>query len=283
MPKAFLFENVRGLLRPAFRDYIEYIESSLTWPEVAQRKGEKWRDHAGRLEQHQMTQHDYPTYKVRFGAINAADYGAAQRRHRAIFVGIRSDIALDWTFPKPTHSKDALAFAQYTTGDYWKAHGVSPMRRRGVLLGDLAAIRRIQKSSKPVEKRWATVRDALSDLGHPTLSTECPSRHVLHAGARIYERHTGSRWDEPAKALKAGVHGVPGGENVLVHSNGRIRYFTLREMARLQGFPDEFLIPMGWKLPVRQLGNAVPIAVGQTFGRMLSTIMAPASRRLTNL
>jgi DNA (cytosine-5)-methyltransferase 1 len=124
MPRAFLFENVQGLLRPAFFDYIKYIERSLTWPELARRPGEDWKDHARRLEQHHWAQRDYPTYKVRFGAINSADFGSPQRRHRALVIGVRADVAWDWDFPAPTHSKESLAFAQYASGDYWTAHGL---------------------------------------------------------------------------------------------------------------------------------------------------------------
>ena len=43
-----------------------------------------------------------------------------------------------------------------------------------------------------------------------------------------------------AKALKAGDHGVPGGENMMVCDDGSIRYFTLRETARLVGLPDNY-------------------------------------------
>jgi hypothetical protein len=43
--------------------------------------------------------------------------------------------------------------------------------------------------------------------------------------------------DEPAKALKAGDHGVPGGENMLADRQGRVRYFTIREMIRLATLP----------------------------------------------
>ena len=65
--------------------------------------------------------------------------------------------------------------------------------------------------------------------------------------------------DEPAKTLKAGVHGVPGGENMLVREDGSFRYFTVRESARLQTFPDNFLFQGSWSESMRQLGNAVPV------------------------
>ncbi len=50
----------------------------------------------------------------------------------------------------------------------------------------------------------------------------------------------------PSKTLKAGVHGVPGGVNMLRHRNGAVRYFTVRELARLQTFPDTWSFSGNW-------------------------------------
>ena len=77
-------------------------------------------------------------------------------------------------------------------------------------------------------------------------------------GARTYPGHTGSSLDWPSKTIKAGVHGVPGGENTIVLDKDHVRYYTLRETARLQTFPDEHVFS-GARLHVtRQIGNAVP-------------------------
>jgi DNA (cytosine-5)-methyltransferase 1 len=101
------------------------------------------------------------------------------------------------------------------------------------------------------------------------LKSESLPNHLLHPGARVYTGHTGSSWDEPAKALKAGAHGVPGGENIVVSGDGRVRYFTIREMARLQGMPDKFEIDETWQTSIKQLGNAVPVEVGYVFGKAI--------------
>jgi DNA (cytosine-5)-methyltransferase 1 len=72
--------------------------------------------------------------------------------------------------------------------------------------------------------------------------------------------------DEPAKTLKAGVHGVPGGENMLRRADGSVRYFSVRESARLQTFPDTFRFHGSWTESMRQLGNAVPVQLAHAIG-----------------
>jgi DNA (cytosine-5)-methyltransferase 1 len=141
-----------------------------------------------------------------------------------------------------------------------------------------AAARRL--TQKPTLEPWVTVRDALEDLPDPeqdpTLSREYLN-HVFQPGARSYPGHTGSPLDEPAKTLKAGDHGVPGGENMLRRPDGSIRYFSVRESARLQAFPDEFLFHGSWSETMRQLGNAVPV----TLARIVATsISEQLERRL---
>ena len=93
-----------------------------------------------------------------------------------------------------------------------------------------------------LQQPWRTVRDAVAGLGKP----DGKNWHVFQPGARAYPGHTGSVLDEPAKALKAGDHGVPGGENMMVLDNSGVRYFTVREAARLQGLPDEWSFATSW-------------------------------------
>jgi DNA (cytosine-5)-methyltransferase 1 len=103
------------------------------------------------------------------------------------------------------------------------------------------------------------------------------ANHFLNPGARSYAGHTGSPLDEPAKTLKAGDHGVPGGENTLRLEDGSVRYFSVRECARLQTFPDEWIVEGSWTEAMRQLGNAVPARLAQAVAAELARVMSQGS------
>lgn len=70
-------------------------------------------------------------------------------------------------------------------------------------------------------------------------------------------------WVLDRASNKAGDHGVPGGENMLNCGNGKVRYFSVRESARIQTFPDEYVFSGSWTESMRQLGNAGPLALAQ--------------------
>lgn len=260
-PKAFIFENVKGLKREAFANYLEYIRLRLRHPELLPHGNEEWLDHLNRLE-------DYETsgtvgallYNVVIRLLNAANYGVPQRRERIFIIGIRDDLAAPVHFPEPTHSREALLWAKWRSGSYWKRHGIAPV----VDEREISRARSIKE--KPKAKPWVTVRDALSDIPDPEyhLTTKFDiADHRFISGAKSYKGHTGSPLDEPAKTLKAGVHGVPGGENMLRRPDGTVRYFSERESARLQTFPDDFRFHGSWSETMRQLGNAVPVRLAE--------------------
>jgi DNA (cytosine-5)-methyltransferase 1 len=74
-PKAFIVENVSGMVRANFRHILESQLKIFT--------------EAG--------------YKVKAEVLNAVDFGVAQERRRIFIVGIRNDLNFDYSFPAPTH------------------------------------------------------------------------------------------------------------------------------------------------------------------------------------
>lgn len=270
-PKAFIFENVKGLLRQSFATYLQYVLLQLTYPELTKKDREEWREHLTRLERHQTANANRAAnglaYNLVFELVNAADYGVPQKRERFIIVGFRSDLGVRWSFPRRTHSHDALLHAKWISGDYWDQHKVAK-RARPIIAPRLASrIERIrgEEFEPSTLLPWRTVRDAISDLPDPEKHPRNKVlNHRFNPGAKAYPGHTGSPLDEPAKTLKAGDHGVPGGENMLSRPDGSVRYFTVREAARLQTFPDNYEFFGAWSETMRQLGNAVPVKLGET-------------------
>lgn len=274
-PRAFMFENVKGLLRASFAKYFGYIYLQLTFPDLLREAGEEWASHLARLERCKTSNRSSGLhYNVVFRLLNAADYGVPQRRERVFIVGFRSDLGIEWSFPKPTHSRDALLWDQWVTGEYWNRHCVPARHRPKPSAEVMARLSRIGDLVSPSEQPWRTVRDAISDLPTPSpRRDDWPGaiNHRLNLGARAYPGHTGSPLDEPAKTLKAGDHGVPGGENMLLTPNGEVRYFTVRESARLQTFPDDYAFVGSWTESMRQLGNAVPVQLGHAVAGNIAT------------
>ncbi|MFZ4682631.1 MAG: DNA cytosine methyltransferase [Terrimicrobiaceae bacterium] len=266
-PRVFVFENVKGLTRQAFAKYFSYIELQLRYPGIVRRGYEDWMEHRSRLERiHTQGAKPDLRYRVISQLLNAADFGVPQKRERVFFVGFRSDIRIPWTFPTATHSREALLHSQWTTGDYWRRHEVA-LRDRPTMPAQFARQTSEGLLFTPPMNRlpWLTVRDAISDLGEPAVRASVArfANHTFQSGARSYPGHTGSPLDEPAKTLKAGDHGVPGGENMMRYPNGEVRYFSVRESCRLQSFPNEYVFEGSWSENMRQLGNAVPVKLGE--------------------
>lgn len=279
-PKAFVFENVKGLLRESFADYFAYILQRLQQPSLSPQPSEGWREHLHRLRNTKKAK-TAASYELSWQLLNAADYGVPQCRERVVIVGTRSDLNIEWQFPQTTHSQDRLLWEQYVTCVYWRRHGLVAPARSSLdeALRDRVSRLQLQYGFfEPEQKPWQTVRDALSGVPDPRTHNHTGD-HIFRDGARSYPGHTGSELDWPAKTIKAGGHGVPGGENMIRFPDGSVRYFTILEAKRIQTFPDDFVIHGAWGEAMRQIGNAVPVRLGEIIGRDLRSRLVAASIR----
>lgn len=77
-PKAFIVENVSGMVR---KNFAHLLEDQF---KVFQESG----------------------YRVKANILNAVDYGVAQERKRIFIVGLREDLGMEYEFPEPTHGED---------------------------------------------------------------------------------------------------------------------------------------------------------------------------------
>jgi DNA (cytosine-5)-methyltransferase 1 len=287
-PKAFIIENVKGLTRSSFANYYTYVKLQFEFPEVVKAPDESWNEHYERLQSvriaHSPKRDGRLVYNIVPTLVNAADYGIPQRRERVFIVGFREDLEARWSFPERTHTLDALLYAQWVTGEYWDRHRI-PKRNRPNPPPDMkVTIDRLRGLGlQPTTLPWRTVRDALMDLPAPYKGDLGGHfhNHRMQPGAKSYTGHTGSPLDMPAKTLKAGDHGVPGGENMMVGPKGELRYFTVRESARLQTFPDGYVFHGSWTETMRQLGNAVPVKLAHLVGASVAVeLLSVEERRL---
>ena len=267
-PKLALFENVPGLLRPSFLPYYEYVLDQVRYPGVRPNPGEAWAAHHARIKEWAVS--NPLEYFASYQVVNAADLGVPQIRKRVFLTAIRQDQkgANTWLGAVMTHSLDALLVDKWVTGEYWKRHGLP----RPPVPTELASEVEKLKQYPPTTAPWRTVRDALQGLPYPVDGTDHPTLqgHRGIPGARVYKGHTGSPIDLPAKALKAGVHGVPGGEAMIVYPDGSLRYMTVREAARIQGFPDDYEFPGSRSSAMWTIGNAVAVPVAKQIGEQLA-------------
>lgn len=283
MPDAILLENVRNLAGRSFLPYFKYIVQQLRFPFVAAQPSELWQSHYERLveleREKPVDDHDPThTYAVDFAILNAADYGVPQIRHRVFMVGFRRDLGISPSFPLASHSEDALLWAQWGDGSYWAEHDMPAPDMPASVLKKVA---RLRLFGKPDQERWRTLRDVLKGLPEPCSwpSKEWPN-HFYIAGARVYPGHTGSVLDRPAKAIKAGDHGNPGGEHVLIRDGDdargidAVRYLSVRECARVQTFPDDYLFCGSRSEMMRQLGNAVPVELAEALASIVRDKLA---------
>lgn len=287
-PRAFLFENVPGLAS-RHAEYLDYLKMALSAPELANPTAEDWKADAEFLRVAlSKGVRSAPTYRVSVEKLVATDYGTAQKRSRIFIVGIRDDVTRQWTRPDATHSHDALMDDKWVNGTYWDRHGldrpeIDETGTRHLRMHNQRGFADMFASPTIAQR---TVRDAIADL--PRATPHGDARFSDHEAAprqaRAYKGHTGSPIDEPSKTLRAGVHGVSGGENMVDMGSGgdgdRYRHFTVREAARLAGFPDDYHWPKDgpvstrWSNGLAQIGNCVPLEMARAVGLSLAETLA---------
>ena len=189
--------------------------------------------------------------------ISSADYGVPQTRRRFVLIASRlGEIDL----PSPTHGNGNPA-RHVTVRD--AIHDL-PEIQAGETHPEFPDHRAMRLSRLNLERIRNTPEGGDRRNWPKRLWVDCHKQeHVAHTDA--YGR---LNWDKPAPTLST---------RCISYSNGRYghpdsaqhRALTVREAARLQTFPDEFEFVGGLTTQAKQIGNAVPVVLAQTFGRAL--------------
>jgi len=203
-------------------------------------------------------------YSVGHAVLNSADYGVPQRRRRAFFIGARD--GMKPVIPRPTHAKsmDGGLFALPQHISVWNAIGDLPSVEHG-------------ETSERYGMEPQTEFQRLARGNQETVQNHAARRLEPKQYARIAALLPGQGLKDLPKELqtKGGYSGAYGRltEDMVAPTitrwvfhpgSGRwghprdLRLITMREVARLQGFPDSFCFVGSYLQQAGQLGNAVP-------------------------
>lgn len=179
-------------------------------------------------------------YNLTLTLVNAADYGVPQDRKRVFYIGFRKDLKIDFKFPNPTtpNAKDKLTMKD-AIGDLVdtpvpalpknKTNGDLEIPNHEYYIGAYSTIFMSRNRVRGWNEQAFTVQASGRQC---QLHPQAPKMKFVEKNKRIF---------------------VPGYEDLY-------RRLTVRECARIQGFPDDFKfiytdVDYGYKM----IGNAVPI------------------------
>lgn len=194
-------------------------------------------------------------YRVYTKVLDAADYGVAQHRRRMFVVGELDDGIEYFTFPTPTFGLGTYLSVRSAIGDL-----PSPST-----LATTIPNHEPDNISDLNRKRIAHVPPGggRADIP-PELRLPCHRVSVEKAGHRnVYGR---LHWNEPAGTITTKCNSFTRGRFAHPSEN---RNITMREAARLQGFPDTFIFEGDKVAVAHQIGNAVPPPFAEQLGRAL--------------
>lgn len=199
-------------------------------------------------------------YFIDYGVIAAQDYGAPQVRRRFVLVASRMGAI---SLPIPTHGPHRAepyvtvqdAIVDYPSVEQGTEHPDKlkyPNHRAAGL--SVLNLERIRHTGTNGRRDWP--------------ESLLPKCYTKKTNGKRYKGHsdcyTRLAWDKPAPGLTT---------RCISYSNGRFghpeqdRAITVREAAKLQGFPDWFVFTGSLNAMARQIGNAVPLQVAKSFGR----------------
>ena len=183
-------------------------------------------------------------YYITFGVLDAADYGAPQRRLRFIMLGSR-----DWpppSLPKSTHGPESSRLEPFQTVRQAIFH----------MQNDPGSG---SKYTPPVSRFFAMVPEGGNwrDLP-PKLQPEALGGSWAAGGGKtgFYRRLS---WDAPSPTITGRANRKG---SALCHPEA-LRPVSVRECAALQGFPEDWRFVGSMNAQYMQIGNAVPVPLGK--------------------
>lgn len=173
-------------------------------------------------------------YECFYKVLNASSFGLAQSRERIFIVGFRNDLNIkQFDFPKPSNIKISLS---------------------SILEKNPSNVKFIERPDMVFTKTYKPQIDIFGEMALPNKPIQIGYVNKGGQGERIYSPHG------HAITLSAYGGGV-GAKTGLYFIDGKVRRLTPRECARVQGFPDFFILNPSSSQSYKQFGNSVAVNV----------------------
>lgn len=246
-PRFFLMENVKGLLSAAIR-HRPLNQRGTDYPPL---EPEEMRGAALKVVLAEM--HDLG-YHLVYNLLEAANYGVPQNRERVVFIGSRDGESV--TFPLATHGKGGRDLPKWRT-----------------LKDALTDLVEQQPEFTPYsEKRLKYLR--LLKAGQnwrylpDNLKEEAMGGAYKSGGGKVgfYRRLS---WDKPSPTVTTSPHQKA---TDMCHPI-ELRPLSVRECARIQTFPDDWIFYGSITSKYKQIGNAVPVLLAKEIGDYLYSLI----------
>ena len=262
-PKFFLMENVRGLLSAALchRPIADRPEKGGPPLEPDEEPGSVVRLFAGDLQK-------MPNYRYHMDCfeVNAVNYGAPQLRERVLFVGNRFNAVSN--FPDPTHGPEKSRERDKPTLFDDENKGILPWRTLGDAIGHLEDPGDIVMDFSPRKKSY------LSKVPPGSNWRSLPTELQQESMGRAWQAKGGrSGWwrrlsyDLPCPTLVT----MPNHAGTALCHPSDVRALSLKEYALIQEFPDNWVFCGTPAQQYAQVGNAVPVRLGEVAGTVIAT------------
>ena len=226
-PKFFIFENVKGLL--SFKD----ISGELLLPKI-------------------IDEFTKCGYRVDYKVINASDYGVAQKRERLILIGYRKDLALNKFFFEDLPSIKSGRESNKYRGNYTSKFIGKYIRNKSDVLTQYIA-RPHNENDLQIYKLVLKAKKKGRNLKY----IDIPDELRTHSNTTSFlDRYKALDYNSVSHTVVA--HISKDGHYYIHPDLRQNRSITVREAARIQGFPDNFYFEHSRTAAFRQIGNAVP-------------------------
>ncbi|MDP3961372.1 MAG: DNA cytosine methyltransferase [Pseudorhodobacter sp.] len=258
-PKLFLMENVRGLTSAALmhRPIAKRPEKGGPPLEPEEEPGSVIRLFSDDLQKIAGGPYHMDCFEV-----NAVNYGAPQLRERALFIGNRFNMQID--FPSPTHGSQDVADAP----DLFSRNELLPWRTLGDALAGLNGPGDVIMDFSPRKKRYLDMVPPGSNwrsLPEEVQRESMGKAHVAKGGRSGWWRRLS--FDLPCPTLVT----MPNHASTSLCHPTETRALSLREYARIQEFPDTWEFSGTPTQQYAQVGNAVPVLLGRVAGDLIAS------------